>query len=270
MKKLIFSGCSYTYGAGIEREYPTAVSTDFVPQEYKLKNCTFEQLEFIHENRFSRLVAEKFNTNDLNNGVNGGDIEYGLGEIRKHFNKGASADNIGALIFQITTLDRGISRVFSERQNKWVEFGLQTHQIGVEAEIEKLIKLEEEFGSFEKIVELAHTNKLKDLVESLKPYEQMGIPVFIIHWRDKHPQLNDEYNNYGDLVSENEWLSERRIFFKYKEIESFRFSDLYIKYPELVVDGDLNSGKYDDHATILGHKTLADSIYEHIKNKINL
>jgi hypothetical protein len=271
MKKLIFSGCSYTYGAGIEREYPTAVSTDFIPQEYKIKNCTFEQLEFIHENRFSRLVAEKLGTTDLNNSVNGGDIDYGLGEIEKHFNKGASTENVGAIVFQITNLDRGRSYVFSTKHNKMVEFGLQSHQMGIEEEVNKLIDLVEEYGTFEKVVELAHIDKLKRLEESLKPYEEMGIPVFIIHWRDGHPQLKyDIYNSYGDLVSDNDWLAERRIHLKYKSVESFRFSDLYIKYPELIVDGDLNSGKYDDHATILGHKILADNIYEHIKDKINL
>ena len=65
MKKLIFAGCSYTYGAGIEREYTSEITTEFIPQEYKIKDCTYEQLEFIHQNRFSRLVEKHNSSNGI-------------------------------------------------------------------------------------------------------------------------------------------------------------------------------------------------------------
>ena len=273
MKKLIFTGCSYTYGAGIEREYPSETTTEFIPQEYFIKDCTYEQLEFIHENRFSRLVANKFGTTDLNNGRNGGDIDYGLGEIDKHFTTdGQSADTIAAIIFQITNLDRGISYVYSEKKGKTMEFGLQQHQMDEAAVVQIVSELEEEYGSFEKVVEMAHTDKLNRLADSLKQYEEMGIPVFIIHWRDGHPQHigQSPYDSYPNLVEKIEWLQNRVIPITYNDITVNRFVNLYLHYKELVIDSNMFSGKFDDHATMLGHQILAESIYEYLKNRVVL
>jgi hypothetical protein len=271
MKKLIFTGCSYTYGAGIEREYPTETTTEFIPQEYFIKDCTYEQLEFIHENRFSRLVANKFGTIDLNNGRNGGSIEYGLGEIDKHFQNDESAETIGAIIFQITNLDRGTSRVYSEKDKENKYFQIQVAQIEDGPDLQTIYELVEEYGELENVVELAYENKLNDLVESLKPYEEMGIPVFIIHWRDGHPQQTQSpYDQYPNLIDDNEWLKNRIIPITYNDTTVNRFVDLYMTYNELIVEGNINASKFDDHATILGHQIIADSIYEYLKNRVVL
>lgn len=272
MKKLIFTGCSYTYGAGIEREYPSETTTEFIPQEYYIKNCTYEQLDFIHQNRFSRLVAEKLGTSDLNNGRNGGNIEYGLGEVAKHFNNGESEDTIGAIIFQITNLERGVSRVYSEKDKENKYFQIQVAQIEPDGkDMQILYELVEEYGEFEKIIEMAYENKLNDLVDSLKPYEEKGIPVFIIHWRDGHPQqTTSPYDQYPNLIDEIQWLKDRVVPITYKDVTVRRFVDLYLNNVELVVSGHINSGQFDDHATILGHKVLAESIYNYIKDKVSL
>lgn len=272
MKKLIFTGCSYTYGAGIEREYPSETTTEFIPQEYKIKDCTYEQLEFIHQNRFSRLVANKFGTTDLNNGVNGGSIEYGLSELEKHFQIDESAETFGAIIFQITTLERGISRVYSEKDKENKYFQLQVAQIEKDgADMQTIYELVEEYGELEDVIEMAYTNKLNDLVKSLKPYEEMGVPVFIIHWRDGHPQqFKSPYDQYPNLIDDIEWLRNRVIPITYKETTVTRFVDLYMDNGELVVDSNMLSGKFDDHATMLGHQILADSIYEYLKNRVVL
>ncbi len=271
MKKLIFTGCSYTYGAGIEREYPSETTTEFIPQEYFIKDCTYEQLEFIHENRFSRLVANKFGTTDLNNGRNGGSIEYGLGELNKHFQNGESAETIGAIIFQITNLDRGVSRVYSEKDEQYKYFQIQVAQIEDGSDLQTIYELVEEYGELEDVVEMAYTTKLNDLVESLKPYEDMGIPVFIIHWRDGHPQqFKSPYDQYPNLVDDIVWLRDRVIPITYKNVTMTRFVDLFMQYPELIVQGIIDAPKFDDHATILGHQVLADSIYEYLKNRVVL
>ncbi len=272
MKKLIFTGCSYTYGAGIEREYTSEITTEFIPQEYKIKDCTYEQLEFIHQNRFSRLVANKFGTSDLNNGINGGSIEYGLGEVAKHFQNGESAETIGAIIFQITNLDRGISRVYSEKDKQNKYFQIQVAQIEKNgADLQTMYELVEEYGELENVIEIAYTNKLNDLAESLKSYEDMSIPVFIIHWRDGHPQQTDSpYDQYPNLVDKIKWLKDKVIPITYKEVTVNRFVDLYINNTELVIDGNMLSGKFDDHATMLGHQILADSIYKCLKNRVVL
>ena len=271
MKKLIFTGCSYTYGAGIEREYPSETTTEFIPQEYKIKECTYEQLEFIHQNRFSHLVANKFGTIDLNNGVNGGSIEYGLGELANHFNNGESEDTIGAIIFQITNLDRGISRVFSEKDECDKYFQIQVAQIEDGSDLHTIYELVEEYGELENVIEIAYENKLNDLVESLQPYEDMGIPVFIIHWRDGHPQQSHSpYDQYPNLIDKIEWLKNRVIPISYKDVMVTRFVDLYLQHNELVVQGDIDGAKFDDHATMLGHQILADSIYEYLKNRLVL
>jgi hypothetical protein len=271
MKKLIFTGCSYTYGAGIEREYPSETTTEFIPQEYKIKDCTYEQLEFIHQNRFSRLVANKLGTIDLNNGVNGGNIEYGLSEVAKHFQNGESAETIGGIIFQITNLERGMSRVYSEKDKQNKYFQIQVAQIEDGIDLQTIYELVEEYGELEDVIELAYTNKLNDLVESLKPYEEMGIPVFIIHWRDGHPQqFKSPYDQYPNLIDDIEWLRDRVIPITYKDKTMTRFVDLYMDNQELVISSDMLSGKFDDHATILGHQILADSIYEYLKNRVVL
>lgn len=271
MKKLIFTGCSYTYGAGIEREYPSETTTEFIPQEYFIKNCTYEQLEFIHQNRFSRLVANEFGTTDLNNGRNGGNIEYALEELRKHIIN-ESNDGIGGIVFQITTLDRGTSRVYSQKDEVDKYFQIQIAQIEPDGfDMQTIYELIEEYGEFEKVIEMAYSNKLSDLAESLKNYEEMGIPVFIIHWRDGHPQQsNSSYDNYPNLINEIQWLKDRLIPITYKNTTVTRFVDLYLNNQELVVNSNMNTAMFDDHATILGHNILAESIYKHIKDKVVL
>lgn len=271
MKKLIFTGCSYTYGAGIEREYPSETTTEFIPQEYFIKNCTYEQLEFIHENRFSRLVANKFGTTDLNNGRNGGNIEYALGELHNHIIN-ESDDTIGGIVFQITTLDRGTSRVYSEKDAIDKYFQIQVAQIEPDGfDMQTIYELVEEYGEFETVIEMAYSNKLSDLAESLKDYEEMGIPVFIIHWRDGHPQqTHSSYDKYPNLINEVQWLKDRLIPITYKDTTVTRFVDLYLNNTELVVNSNMNAATFDDHATILGHQILADSIYEYLKNRVIL
>jgi len=145
MKKLIFTGCSYTYGSGIEREYPSKIKNEFIPHHYNIKNCTYEQLEFIHQNRFSKLVADMFETTDLNNGRSGGDIDYALNEIQKHFDNGESSESIAAIIFQIPALERGASKIYSKKRQKWIELYFQDVELNKNSEIIKMMELIQEY-----------------------------------------------------------------------------------------------------------------------------
>lgn len=272
MKKgIIFTGCSYTFGSGLERESGCPESENLIPQEYNMKNVTYEMLDFIKANRFSKLVCDELECEEFNNGRNGGDVEYGLNEVARRF-KEYSAEKFAAIVFQITSLDRGLSRVWSNKKQTFVQFDLQSAQIGDKNHFDMIFELVREYESVESVVKLAYEQKLKDLENTLKKYEtEYDVPVFIIHWRDGHPQLlHDEYHNYPNYVDTMDWLKQRVIPIEYKGETERRFVDLYTKYTELCIDCKFLSRNFDDHATLLGNKVIAQSVVKHIKNKIKV
>ena len=82
MRGIIFAGCSFTWGEGLElySEYPT-IRYSFYKQEHKgyyFPEAVMYQkpghVRFIEANRFSRKVAQHFNTFDLVHPKNGGSL----------------------------------------------------------------------------------------------------------------------------------------------------------------------------------------------------
>lgn len=272
MKKgIIFTGCSYTFGSGLERESGCPQSEKLIPQEYNLKNVTYAMFDFIKSNRFSKLVCDMLDCEEFNNGRNGGDIEYGLSEVSRRFSE-FPPEKFAAIVFQITNLDRGKSRVWSKKKEKFIEFYIQQAQLGEKKQLNIIYDLVVEYGEIQEVIRLTYEQKMKDLQDGLKKYEiEYGVPVFIIHWRDGHPQfLTNEYHNYPNYLDTMDWLKNKVIPIEYNGVSVRRFVDLYSQYSELCIDCKPNSKSFDDHATVLGNKVIAHSIYNHIKNKINI
>jgi hypothetical protein len=82
MRGIIFAGCSFTWGEGLElySQYPS-IRYDFYKQEHKgyyFPEAVMYQkpghIKFIEANRFSRKVAQHFNTFDLVYPKNGGSL----------------------------------------------------------------------------------------------------------------------------------------------------------------------------------------------------
>lgn len=272
MKKgIIFTGCSYTFGSGLERESGCPESEKLIPQEYNMKNVTYAMLDFIKANRFSKLVCDMLDCEEFNNGRNGGDVGYCLSEVARRF-KEYPAEKFVAIVFQITSLDRGLSRLWSNKEKAFINFDLQAAQIGSKVDFDAIFKLVNEYESIESVIKLTYEQKLKDLENELRIYEeQYSIPVFIIHWRDGHPQLlHNEYHNYPNYVDTMDWLKERVIPIEYNGKIERRFVDLYTKYNELCIDCKPLSRNFDDHANLLGNKVIAQSVFNHIKDKIKV
>lgn len=112
MKGIIFAGCSFTWGEGLElySNYNSVNINSIKRYSYNFPDIGYfmpkSHLKFIESNRFSRLVSQHYGTFDLVADKNGGTHETMLAHIKKSLLD--YGDDIGLIIVQITEYLRGI------------------------------------------------------------------------------------------------------------------------------------------------------------------
>ena len=82
-KGIIFVGCSFTWGGGLEYYAPFKDIPNPYNFQYDEKNITFAIMNFIKANRFSRLVANYFGMWEANRLSNGGSDDESINEVKK-------------------------------------------------------------------------------------------------------------------------------------------------------------------------------------------
>lgn len=112
MKGIIFAGCSFTWGEGLElySNYDSINIHSIKRYSYHFPDMGYfmpkSHLKYIESNRFSRLVSHHFGTFDLVADKNGGNHQTMLNHIKKSLLE--CGDDIGLIVVQITEYFRGI------------------------------------------------------------------------------------------------------------------------------------------------------------------
>ncbi len=83
-KGILFTGCSYTWGGGLEWYAPYKI-VDTLNTKFDVNSINYALYNFICKNRFTRLVADYFGTWDTTRQGNGGSDDMSIHFIKQAF-----------------------------------------------------------------------------------------------------------------------------------------------------------------------------------------
>jgi hypothetical protein len=290
-KGIIFVGCSFTWGGGLEY-YPPFKDIPYSFQ-YDEQKITFAIMNFIKANRFSRLVANHFEmweANRLNCGgsddgsINQIKMMLGLGEFssdvgNKQFEnikmQRYSIDEIDYVVFQLTDPFRNyriningeelVINIAQIRKRNIIELddnNINNFKNTLDKEtFDKFFKFyTDNFNSWEEMENYFILQNLTNVIELFKEVESLGIKCKLWSW----------HNEYVSFIKKHDYLSKKFIKLKYEDTEFDCLYDLMKTHPKFKIStsGFILNGKPvpDDHQTPECHKIIADSIINSIEN----
>ena len=253
MKKMIFAGCSFTYGHGLwhytkEEGLPKNDLTIHYHQFPK-------SLYFMEDNRFARLVSKHFNSHEILKPTTAGCDEVSIKFLKQLFSiepipdhwtdDRVNYDEVSHLIFQTSYLDRcalyenGKKMKIYDNQTIWKDAG-------------KIIKDVEYFWNELKFY---YYNKIKEMFHFL---EEKNIKCYMLSLTD----------DYWDLIQEDEYITKRFIKLEYDGKSFNNYLDLFKYDQKLIIANDIDN--FDDppkdfHPTLKCHKAVADSIIKKLE-----
>ena len=274
MKGIIFAGCSFTWGQGLYfysdlPDVPKMGDSDF--HETKLKDS---HIRFKDTIRFSRLVANYFNTFEVVKKTNGGSDYESIDFVNniltgKTVNYTYKSNDFDYLVFKPNEFDYLIFQTSQIVRNKFqFEYNGKTYNINVpgkhhtytDNEIMFLNWLTESGITYDQWYEsfkIQVINKIKDFLISV---EEKGIKTKILLWQD----------DLINLVEDDTFLSERFIIL-HNEGKTYKCIDYLIKMNRgMTIKTDhenLIDPPHDNHPSKKCHQIIANSIIKNIKNK---
>jgi len=292
-KGIIFVGCSFTWGGGLEYYPPFKDIPNPYAFQYDEQKITFAIMNFIKANRFSRLVANNFEmweANRLNcGGSDDGSIDqvkmmlglgrFGEGELNKQFEnikmQRYSPDEIEYVVFQLTDPFRNyhidvngeklvvnIAQIRQRDTNEFNRNDINKFKDTLDDDtFNKFFKFYmDNFNSWEEMEDYFILQNLNGVIELFKEVEALGIKCKLWSW----------HNEYVSFVKKHEYLSKKFITLKYDDTEFDCLYDLMKTHSKFKIStsGFLVNGKPvpDDHQTLECHRIIADSIINSIEN----
>jgi len=266
MKGIVFAGCSNTWGHGLW--YYSGL--DNIPYGDEHLNYHIEKssyMNFKNTNRYSRLVANHFNTYDVVKFTTAGTDEVSLrfldlifSNVTDFYNtrwiseERYDYDEIEYIIFQTTFPDR--SSIYIERDGKTYNFSLSDHK-----NWSTFIKTLSIYGI--KTFEQFYSILLEQLIHKIKTafefYESKGIKCRIYCWT----------KDYVDLIKDDEFLSQRFITFEHQGKKYDCAHQIIEDYPHYQIKFDYESfggePPNDYHPSDKMHKVIAENIISFIE-----
>lgn len=264
MKKAIWCrGCSFTFGEGLQ--YFSELPSVNIPDEqyWDSKYLTNAQYQFIRYNRYSKLLADKLNTIDINGSLNGGTnatIYNALKQLLspKYSNNTSpyldehyiELNEIGLIVIQFTDLFREhikIDDILYEPASKykdkfdWIET------------VSKTI-------TFETFVEKVAEKTIKQFEILLKEIQEKN-PDVIIRVFNWFPETDNAIRN-------NEYFKDKLLKFEIDGKTYNNFKDMiYGKHGLTIEETFYPKCGHDQHFNLIGQKLITDTIYASIKDE---
>jgi hypothetical protein len=291
-KGIIFVGCSFTWGGGLEYYAPFKDVPNPYTLQYNEENITFAIMNFIKANRFSRLVANHFGMWECNSLSNGGSDDLSIDQVKTmlslgnhsevHINKQFenirtqrySPDEIEYVIFQLTDpfrnntiningedLDINISHIRKRNIYELDDNNIDSFKNRLdETSFNKFFNFYmNNFNSWEEMENYFILENLKKILKLFKEVESLGIKCKVWSWNTE----------YVPFIKENDYLSSKFIKLKYENTEFDSLHSLMQTHPNFRIStsGFLLNDKPvpDDHQTIECHKVIANSIIDSIE-----
>jgi len=257
MKKMIFAGCSFTYGHGLwhytkEEGLP---KNDEVVHKFEFP----KSIQFLDDNRFSRLVSNHFESDNIVKQTTAGCDEVSVQFVKELFGLNTEKvkwadiklnyNDVSHLIFQTSFLDRCALYENGERMSiydpsvKWKNHG----------------KILEHLLTFWNDLKLFYYNEIRNLFEIL---EENNIKCYML-------AMNEDYY---DLIQDDEFIKKRFIEIEYdgKKFNDFETLLTYNEKLRIVNDTDyFEFPPKDLHPSLECQRIVADSIIKKLETDIS-
>jgi len=283
IKGIIFAGCSFTWGQGLNyyNDFPTNVYQPL--GKYNKCDLSACQIKYIERNRFPRLVANNFDSYEFVRPNNGGSNKQAIDFFNTSFNQCREIDStlavyndgirpvkidhreISHVIFQLTQPERDCISITYE--GKTYEYFDMLTWLSDKKEL-----LDKYLTSSKIDLDFWIENNLRKSILRVKDFlvecETKGIKTIVTTW----PYKNLKY------INEDEFLKARLLPIRYNNSIFYSMDDLmgrngYNEEPhergEMIIRFDFENfitPPNDMHISKKAHKVIADSIINQIKN----
>jgi hypothetical protein len=272
MKGIVYAGCSFTYGHGLEYYSPNNQYID--KPEIQITSVFDDVLYSTRKKlRFSNIVSKHFKTFDVTRRYTSGNdqdsilfLNHLFDRSHKQFhitNERFDYENVGFIIFQTSYPDRCY---FKLNNGEFVRFSdYQDNKGNTSNEIFKILK-KNNIDNFEKYYNLLITQLFYDLKNTLQYYESKNIEC--LFW--------NLTNDFSEHVDNDIWMKERHIKLYYNEKYYLSWKDMFEdkNYDLEIINDNEFFGEVtpkDQHPSKKAHKIIAKSIIKKIEKneKIN-
>ena len=106
--KVLFAGCSYTWGQGLELAYPPNYGKDWEGRCINWPLLSEEQKNFIKENRWTKIVSDKLNLIEINLSRPGHSNGESLSKLQEYI-KNNGLNDVKYIFLQLTSEMRDYS-----------------------------------------------------------------------------------------------------------------------------------------------------------------
>lgn len=270
MKGILFGGCSFTWGQGLyhysdlERLFYTEKSYLFNPSD-----VTVAQLRLMRSIRFSRLVANHFDTFDYQKAQNGGSEDVNFEFMDSLFHPGPEGaiksphltnevydyDDFDFFILQLSQLYRNRFNytLNGEKQASIIWNSANGSNVDNFKEWMKKNKLD-----VDEWVEIFKNLQIKRLIDKFQLLESLGIKCRFLCWED----------DLLEKIKANVYLSKRLITLEYNLVKYNTIARMMHinRYLEISRDFDnFVEPPLDHHPSKKCHEIIADSIIKNIE-----
>ena len=255
-KGLIFCGCSYVWGYGLNYYYDNSEDNGTrygtISGQYPEPHLLFQYAQ-----RFSNKIANYYNTFHIQpDRVSGSDtvnvdwlqkfLDTDWSECSVDYGKFSTSD-FHTLIFQTSYMDRTIELVWEKLHNRDNEY------------FNSYEELAEELGDsrWQENYYLSQTKKIvtKSVIDICKKFESLGIKVYFVHATDVYKHID--------------YMKERTIWVKHKEKEYFSINEISDDDESSVIALDFDSFEGTPPDDLHPSLNVHNSIYKSIINKLN-
>ena len=255
-KGLIFAGCSYTWGYGLNYYYDNGQDNG---TRYKDISITSPEphLLFQYANRFSNKIANNYNTFHIQpDRVSGSDV-VNVEWLDKFLKKDWDTESIDysffkssdfhTLIFQTSYLDRGFELIWEKLTNRDNEYFNSYEELVEEIGDSQWQRNYYEDQLFEIVTKM--------IIDICKKFESLGMQVYFIHTTD--------------IYKHTDYIKERTIKISHKEKEYFCINNINEDDSTAVIALDFDNFEGTPPDDLHPSLKIHDSIYKSIINKLN-
>lgn len=266
MKGIVFAGCSFTYGHGLEYYSPNNQYID--KPEIQITTVVDDVLhETRKELRFSNIVSKHFDKFDVTRRYTSGNDDDSFLFLNHLFNRNNEHphitdqrfdyENIEYIVFQTSYPDRCFFNLKNGERFRLSEY--QSHKGHISNEMFKVLK-ENDIDNFEEYYNLLTTQLFNDLKNTLQYYESKNIKC--LFWN-----LTSDFIQH---IDNDNWMKERHIKLYYNEKCYLCWKNMFEDENfdlEIINDTEFfgNVTPKDQHPSKKAHQIIGQSIIKKIE-----
>lgn len=280
-KGMIFAGCSFTWGQGLQyySNLPTLIENS--PYGYEPEFWTLAHHKFKNKVRWPKLVADHLDSFEIVHPKNGGSNQQILNYWKHCLNWKPENQSVPA--FRPNEFDivekinyKEISHFvlqLTQFMRDKVEFSVDGQHVNIELQAawdehrpyKKLFEkwfLNQPYKNLGEYHDLIYSATIRKIKSFFQECEYNGVKCFLMCW----PYEWVEY------INKDPWLKERFIDFHYKEKIYTSIEMLHRHNPETVIISDheyFDEPPIDTHPNLLCQKIIADNVIRVLEEKRN-